>query len=65
MNTLVLYERANKGGVKQIITVYPFDAEEYNKVMQLQFDSKIDLAIQFLKKNKYIVYKRKGKNSSK
>lgn len=61
----VLYERANKGGVKQIITVYPFDAEEYNKVMQLQFDSKIDLAIQFLKKNKYIVYKRKGKNSSK
>lgn len=58
----VLYSRSNKG-VKEIITVYPFDADEYNEVMQDDFKNKIDLAIKFLKKNKYIVYKRNVKEA--
>lgn len=56
----VLYLRSNKG-VKEIITVYPFDVDEYNKVMQEEFNKKIEAAIKFLKKNKYIVYRRKEK----
>ena len=56
----VLYEVSNNKGVKNIITTYPFDVDEYNKVQQEAFDNYIDMAIKFLQKNKYIVYKRNG-----
>lgn len=55
----VLYLRSQKKGAKQIITVYPFDVDEYNSLMKKDFESKIEGAIKFLQKNKYIVYKRK------
>ena len=29
----VLYERSNRGGVKTIVTVYPFDVDEYNNTL--------------------------------
>lgn len=57
----VLYSRSAKG-VKNIVTIYPFDADEYNTLMKDDFQHKIDMAIKFLKKNGYIVYKRNVKN---
>jgi hypothetical protein len=54
----VLYSRTAKG-IQNIITVYPFDVDEYNDVMSKDFDNRIAFAIAFLKRNKYIVYKRK------
>lgn len=54
----VLYKR-NCKGVQEIITIYPFDVDEYNEVMSIDFNTRINMAIDFLKKNKYIVYKRK------
>ena len=53
----VLYKRSIKQ-VQNIITIYPFDCEEYNEVVQDDFQSKIDLAVALLKANGYIVYKR-------
>lgn len=55
----VLYKRTNKGGVSQIITVYPFDVEEYNNAKEQEQIEKINGAIKLLKDNGYIVYKRK------
>lgn len=57
----VLYERSNKYGVKNIITIYPFDADEYNNLLKNDFQQKIDIAIKFLKRNGYIVYMRKAR----
>lgn len=57
----ILYERSNKGGIKAIITVYPFDVDEYNEMLNQQkeqFLSRIDMAIKFLKKNNYVIYKK-------
>ena len=54
----VLYERSNAKGIKNIITIYPFDTEEYNEVQRQIFDGHIGMAIKFLKANGYIVYKR-------
>lgn len=59
----VLYERTNKGP-KSIITVYPFDVDEYNELTKENFQRKINNAIAFLKKNKYIVYKRNVNKTS-
>lgn len=63
----VLYYRSNQGGVKQIITAYPFDVDEYNNLYdeiknkaEIKFKSSLEYAIIFLKKNGYIVYKRKA-----
>lgn len=56
----VLYMRTNKGGPSKIITIYPFDVDEYNDIYSEIYQSKINCAIKFLKKNKYIVYKRKA-----
>lgn len=62
----ILYYRSNKKGVQQIITVYPFDVDEYNKMLEEKereakekFNANIEYSIMFLKKNGYIVYKRK------
>lgn len=55
----VLYERSNAKGIKSIITIYPFDCEEYNEVQRQIFDTHIEMAIKFLKANGYIVYRRK------
>lgn len=59
----VLYKRTNKKGPSQIITIYPFDADEYNKLHLNIYESQIKSAIAFLQKNKYIVYKRKEKQT--
>lgn len=55
----ILYMRTNKGGPSKIITIYPIDVDEYNHLQSEIYQSKINCAINFLKKNKYIVYKRK------
>ena len=52
------YYDKNKG-VKSIITTYPLDVDEYNEVQQKDFEFMLDSSIKFLKKNGYIVYKRK------
>lgn len=54
----VLYEKSRNGGVKQIVTVYPIDVEEYNQLVNGDYLNKLNVAIQFLKINGYIVYKR-------
>jgi hypothetical protein len=54
----VLYSRSNKRPLN-IITVYPFDADEYNSLIQDDFQNKIYNAVAFLKRNGFIVYKRK------
>ena len=54
----VLYERSKKG-VNKIITVYPFDVDEYNDMTQKTYQNCLNGAIAFLKQNGYIVYKRK------
>ena len=61
----VLYRRTNKGGVSQIITIYPFDVEEYNEICNKDYTDRINMSIKFLKSNGYIVYKRgeNGKNN--
>ena len=62
----VLYLKT-KSGVKQIVTTYPFDVDEYNAMIEKQkkikeevFEQDIQFAINFLKTNGYIVYKRKS-----
>ena len=61
----ILYKKSNTSGVKKIITAYPFDVEEYNNLLAKekaakldQFNSRINHAINFLKTNGYIVYKK-------
>ena len=56
----VLYHNTNKGRRSKIkiITVYPFNWAEYNKALDEHKQRKIDFAIQMLKNEGYIVYKR-------
>ena len=42
----------------KIITVYPFNVDEYNEVNENDCKNSILRAIEFLKENGYIVYKR-------
>lgn len=58
----ILYSRSNKRPLS-IITVYPFDADEYNSLIQKDFQNKIHNAMVFLKRNGFIVYKRKNLKS--
>lgn len=59
----VLYkESENKGKINKIITVYPFDTDEYNEAKAKQFKNKVQLAIDFLKANDYTVVKGDTKN---
>lgn len=56
----VLYaEYEDTGKVKGIVTVYPLNVEEYNKVTGEELEDKIELAKEFLQNNKYVVYKRR------
>ena len=48
----VLYKKAY--GEVRIITMYPFDADEYNKAVE---DRKLRNCIKYLKEHGYIVYK--------
>lgn len=58
----VLYHKSKKGNIS-LITTYPFNADEYNQLVEENFNSKIDLAINFLKNNGYIVYKKGTKKN--
>lgn len=52
----ILY-KINKKKCK-IITIYPFDVDEYNKLQDLKFKDKINKAITFLEKNGFKVIKQ-------
>ena len=60
----VLYKCSNKGNVTNIITAYPLDVDEYNKLVADRTRKEIEFSINFLKLNGYIVYKR-GKDNGK
>lgn len=52
----------DKGKVaRQIITILPFDAEEFNQAVNEQMQTDIENNIKFLKSQGYIVYRRKTK----
>ena len=59
----VLYHNKNKGAKSKIkiITVYPFDPDEYNEILEAKTQQKIERAILLLKSHGYIVYKRKSR----
>ena len=59
----VLYYNSNKGKrhKTKIITIYPFNWKEYNEALELEKQRQIEKAIYLLKKDGYIVYKRKKK----
>ena len=42
----------------KIVTVYPFDVDEYNGVFENDCKSAINKAVAFLKTNGYVVYKK-------
>ena len=52
----VLYEKT-KRNIK-IITIYPFDVEEYNNILEQKLLEREQKYVQFLKSRGYIVYKR-------
>lgn len=54
----ILYHKSTND-VITIITTYPFDVDEYNKLLQEDFNKKIEYSITFLKNNGYIIYKKK------
>lgn len=59
---VLYYNKANGTASQiQIITVYPFDPDEYNEVMEIRQQKKLEAAITLLKSHGYIVYKRKTK----
>jgi len=59
----VLYHNEARGGCckrpMKIITVYPFDPDEYNELLETKKQKQIEAAIKRLKDEGYIVYKRK------
>lgn len=59
----VLYHHKAKGAKckTSIITIYPLDVDEYNKCLEDKKLRRIDNAINLLKSEGYIVYKRKNK----
>lgn len=56
----VLFNRSKSGAI-DIITIYPFDVDEYNKLVEKKKVVDIANAVKLLKENKFIVYKRKEK----
>jgi hypothetical protein len=58
----VLYHNKTKGKNSKIkiITVYPFDPDEYNEILETKKQKRIETYIAFLKSQGYIVYKRKN-----
>ncbi len=57
----IVYMLDSRNRAFQIITVLPFDVEEYNQAMQETFDRDIANNIKFLQSQGYIVYKRKNR----
>lgn len=57
----VLYHKSKRKHI-HIVTVYPFDADEYNSLLAAKQEAKINSAINLLKREGYIVYRRKKKN---
>lgn len=55
----VLYYKSNRRTIR-IITVYPFDPDEYNSLLEDKKQRRIDRAIDMLKEEGYIVYRRKN-----
>ena len=55
----VLYYKSNRRAIR-IITVYPFDPDEYNSLLDIKKQNKINKAIALLKAEGYIVYRRKN-----
>lgn len=53
----VLYSQTENRGVRSIITVYPFNVEEYNEAQEQFFQEQIKIAIKFLERNGYTVTK--------
>lgn len=43
----------------KIITIYPFNVDEYNEIQEQKEQERIERCINFLKTKGYIVYKRK------
>lgn len=58
----ILYLKSHNRGVKSIVTIYPFNTDEYNEVVEKDLQNRIEKSIGFLKKYGYIVYKRKEKS---
>lgn len=54
----VLFEEDENRRAIAIITTYPFDADEYNEVIALEFKARLERAADFLRKNNYIVFKK-------
>lgn len=54
----ILYEVDESDRAVSIITSYPFDADEYNEVIDSIFKSHIHTAMKFLQKNGYVVFKK-------
>lgn len=59
----VLYLRSRGKGVKSIVTIYPFNPDEYNEVVKNDLEDRIKNSIGFLKKHGFIVYKRKNQQN--
>ena len=57
----VLCEKNEMDVAKAIVTTYPFDVDEFNVVSKRKFESQIEMAVEFLKDNDWIVYKRGSK----
>lgn len=55
----VVYLMDLKQKAYQIITILPFDADEFNRVVQEEMEKDIENNIKFLKSKGYIVYKRR------
>lgn len=56
----VLYsEWEDTGKIRSIVTAYPLDVDEYNRVTRESLDDRIRMAKEFLQANKYVVYKRR------
>ena len=57
----VCYATSDTGLASKIITIYPFNVEEYNAAQDADIKNHLKNSIDFLKENGYIVYKRKVK----
>lgn len=60
----ILYKKTNKKGITEIVTIYPFDVEEYNEKQQEREINRINKAIEFLKNKGYVVYKKSEKKGN-
>ena len=57
----IVYLMNSKQKACQIITILPFDVDEFNQAVKEQMEKDIQNNIKFLKSQGYIIYKRKQK----